>query len=368
MFALDQLPRAIGRRLPFARSAVRLLVVSPALAAICSAFVAANVCVAATFVDPPALPIADEVLLISTRGIGTACDAARMQRELDCRRLAFDSQGQPTWLAHDWRNLQKSENALRQTVIYVHGNRVSAGYDATEGVAVYESLINARAEREPLRYIIWSWPSSQIPGLIKDYQVKAVRTNQVAWQLAWFMDQLPAETPLALMGYSYGARAVSGAMHILGGGSIGKLKLRVREHPNRPAARVALMAAAFDADWMLPGEYHDEAITEIERMVVVTNRHDPAMRFFKLSTRISSTDAMGLEGIPHLDRLGAASKRVQHIDVTADVGRSHVIYDYLADTPKMNRMWQQLLDEHATPLRDEAIPAYAGLEAGTTMR
>src|SRR5690606_34909774 len=160
----------------------------------------------------------------STRGIGISCDAVRMDRDLDCRRLAFDSDGKPVWLAYDWHNLQKDENALRQTVIYVHGNRVSVGYDATEGIAVYESLINARAEREPLRYIIWSWPSSQIPGLIKDYQVKAIRTNQVGWQLAWFIDQLPAETPLALMGYSYGARAVSGAMHILGGGSIGNLK------------------------------------------------------------------------------------------------------------------------------------------------
>jgi hypothetical protein len=330
--------------------------------------VAVDVCTAATLVDPPALPVADEVLLISTRGIGTACDAARMDRELDCRRLTFDGDGKPTWLAFDWHNLQKDENALRQTVIYVHGNRVSAGYDATEGIAVYESLINARTEGEPLRYIIWSWPASQIPGLIKDYQVKAVRTNPVAWQLAWFMDQLPAETPLALMGYSYGARAVSGSMHILGGGSIGKLKLDERAHPDRPAARVALMAAAFDADWVLPGEVHEQAITQIERMVVVTNHHDPAMKFFKLSAKIGSTDALGLKGIPQVNKLGTAAKRVQHIDVTAEVGRSHVIDDYLADTPKMNRMWQQLLDEDATPLRNEAIPAYAGLDADTAVR
>jgi hypothetical protein len=355
MFALDQLPRAIGRRSSLARSAVRLLVASLAL-------VAATECYAASFIEPPAPPVADEVLLISTRAIGTSCESAKLARELDCRRLAFDGDGKPTWVAHDWHNLQKSENALRQTVIYVHGNRVSTGYDATEGIAVYESLINACTEREPIRFIIWSWPSAQIPGLIKDYQVKAVRTNQVAWQLAWFMDQLPAETPLALMGYSYGARAVSGSMHILGDGNIGNLKLENREHPGRPAARVALMAAAFDADWLLPGEDHQKAITQIERMVVVTNHHDPAMKFFRFSTKIGSTDPLGLKGISEIEKLGTASRRIQQIDVTAEVGRSHVIYDYLADTPKMSRMWQQLLDEDATPLRDEAVPAYAGLQ------
>lgn len=361
MFAFDQLPCAIGRRCRLARPAVRLLVASFVLAAATNGL-------ATPLLDPPAPPVADEVLLISTRGIGTACEAERLDRELKCHRLTFDSAGRPTWLAYDWHNLVKSENALRQTVIYVHGNRVATGYDAAEGMAVFESLVGARTDGAPLRFIIWSWPSAQIPGLIKDYQVKAVRTNPVAWQLAWFMDQLPAETPLALMGYSYGARAVSGSMHILGGGSIGKLKLDERAHPDRPAARVALMAAAFDADWVLPGEVHQQAITQIERMVVVTNRHDPAMKYFKFSTRNSNVDALGLIGVPQVSKLGTASKRIQHIDVTAEVGRSHVIYDYLADTPKMNRMWRQLLDEEATPLRDEAIPAYAGLHSGTALR
>lgn len=358
MHALDQLPCAIGRPRTFLWAA-RLLLASLAL-------IAAKDCAAAPLVDPPALPVADEVLLISTRTLGISCDPEATARELECRRLTFDEKGNPCWLEYDWRNLQKPENALRQTVIYVHGNRVSVGADVTEGMAVFQSLVDARTDGAPLRYIIWSWPSAQIPGLIKDYQVKAVRTNPVAWQLAWFVDQLPAETPLAFMGYSYGARAVSGMLHLLGGGNLGSLKLEDRVHPHRPTARVALMAAAFDADWLLPGEVHEQAITQVDRMVVITNRSDPAMRFYKLSTKNSWVDALGLKGMPHSEQLGDAAKRIHHLDVTASVGRSHVIYDYLADTAEMNRMWQQLMDEQATPLRDvqvATIPAYAGLEA-----
>jgi hypothetical protein len=367
MFAPLQLHRAIGRRFVAAFLAAPLPIVwlppFVSLLPIVTSCIGPTVCYGAGIADPPAPPVADEVLLISTRTVGTSCDAAEMSQKLDCRRLAIDIDGQPTWLAFDWHNLQDPARALRQTVIYVHGNRVSSGYDATEGMAVFSSIVSARVEREPIRYIIWSWPSSQIPGLIKDYQVKAVRTNPVAWQLAWFIDQLPAETPLALMGYSYGARAVSGTMHILGGGSVGSLKLSERLHPDRPPVRVALMAAAFDADWMLPGQMHQRAITQIDRMVVVTNRQDPAMKFFKLSTKISSTDALGLKGMPQVSKLGTAAKRVQHIDVTHEVGRSHVIYDYLADTPKMNQMWQQLLDDYAEPIGETPIPAYAHLKA-----
>jgi hypothetical protein len=325
-------------------------------------------CFGATLAEPPAPPTADEILLISTRGIGTTCDADRIARELDCRRLTIDADGHPTWVAYDWHNLQNPANAQRQTVIYVHGNRVSVGNDATEGMAVYDSLISSRREREPLRYIIWSWPSAQIPGLIKDYQIKAVRTNPVAWQLAWFIDQLPVETPLALMGYSYGARTVSGTMHLLGGGQLGGLKITERQHSNRPPLRVALMAAAFDADWLLPGEVHQRAITQIDRMVVITNRQDPAMRFFKLSTKNSRVDALGLAGIPHSAKLGTANKRIQYIDVTAGVGHSHVIYDYLADRPQMNSLWRQLLDENTSPVQNMAIPAYAHLRTENARR
>jgi hypothetical protein len=195
-----------------------------------------------------------------------------------------------------------------------------------------------------------------------------VRTNPVAWQLAWFLDQLPAETPIAMMGYSYGARTVSGTMHLLGGGKLGNLSLENRQHADRPPVRIALVAAAFDADWVLPGEVHQRTITQVERMVVVTNRQDPAMRFFKLSTKNSRVDALGLAGIPNATKLGAAVKRIQYIDVTAEVGRSHVIYDYLADQPKMTRMWRQLLDDEATPLPDLASPAYAHLRPESVRR
>jgi hypothetical protein len=366
MFAPSQLHRAIGRRsiAPTVGAVAKFGVAT--LVAAWFAVVSAT-SLGASLADAPAPPIADEILLISTRELGTSCDPELVPRDLVCRRLMIDADGHPTWVAHDWHNLQRPDN-IRETVIYVHGNRVSVGVDETEGMAVYQSLITARAHHGPLRYIIWSWPSAQIPGLIKDYQVKAVRTNPVAWQLAWFLDKLPAETPLALMGYSYGARTVSGSMHLLAGGSLGTLKLTERQIPERPPIRVALMAAAFDADWVLPGEMHQQTIQQVDRMVVITNRHDPAMRFFKLSTKNSRADALGLAGVPHVEKLGSAAKRIQCIDVSAEVGRSHIIYDYLADVPKMNRMWQQVLDGNAEPAQDMAVPAYAHLRPQNVRR
>lgn len=309
---------------------------------------------------PPPEPVADQILLISTRTAGTSCNPLVLERELVCRRLAINSAGQPTWRSYDWHNLFKPQARQTQTVIYVHGNRVALGADAYEGLAVYDSLLTTKPPHEPVRFIIWSWPSSQIPGPIKDYQVKASRTNAVAWQLAWFLDQTPCDTPLALIGYSYGARVISGTLHLLAGGRLDRLALPRLVHPERPPARVALMAAAFDADWLLPGEIHDRALSKMDDLVVVTNHLDPAMRFFHFSTRHSRADALGLAGIPHAEKLGPALRRVHYVDVTNQVGRSHVIFDYLAARPKMERLWQELLNLPTTE-QVGVLPAYAHL-------
>ena len=117
------------------------------------------------------------------------------------------------------------------------------------------------------------------------------------------------------------------------------------------------MAAAFDADWMLPGEVHQQAITQIERMVVVTNHHDPAMKFFKLSAKIGSTDALGLKGIPQVNKLGTAAKRVQHIDVTRGpldkmFGTASLVV-HTAGTHNSIVILPGLAPEKASDIRDE---------------
>src|SRR5690606_32297914 len=146
------------------------------------------------------------------------------------------------------------------TVVYIHGNRVENGEDKPHGLWFHRSLAARTPSDGPMRFVIWSWPSSQIRGVVNDYQVKAARTKQVGWQLAWAVDRLPPETPLALVGYSYGARVVTGTLHLLAGGSLGELSLPERAHWSRPPIRAALIAAAVDAQWIRPGGYHGRAL------------------------------------------------------------------------------------------------------------
>lgn len=302
------------------------------------------------FDAPPPTAAADEVWLISTRAIGTSCDTRAMAGGLSCQCLIPQSQGRAEWKPVDWRLLLASPGD-RPTVVYVHGNRVGSGEDQFDGMGVYRSLRANRRHQGPIRFIIWSWPSDRIPRPIKDYLVKAQRTNPAAWQLAWLLDKLPIDNEISLVGYSYGTRVVSGAAQLLAGGQLGALALPERMHPHRPPVQAALIAAAFDADWVQPGQFYGESLTQFRRLILATNQHDPAMRFYHLSNGRGRMHALGKAGIHQPEALGRATRRIRLVDFSSEVGRSHALYDYLNANDKMRVVWNQLLTMPESPTR-----------------
>lgn len=299
----------------------------------------------ALFAPPEQAKPTREILLVNSRPLGTACQAKLMREKLVCQRLEINEAGNSTWESVPWQHAADS-TADTPTVIYVHGNRIEPGEDVFRGMKVYRSLVKAKSARQPLRFIIWSWPSTPIKGPIKDVHVKAARTRPAGWQLAWFLDQMPADANVSILGYSFGARVVSGSLHLLGGGHLGNLRLAERAHPERQPIRVGLIAPAYDADWLQPGHYHGRAVSQMERLLLVTNQRDPAMRLYHFSVERGRIHALGKEGIAEPYRMGAANRRISRIDVSDTVGRSHALGDYLAASGKMRTLWHKL---HPTP-------------------
>jgi hypothetical protein len=301
---------------------------------------------------------ADQVYLISTRSIGTQCDAGLMASGLQCE--AHDGLGGASgWRSLSWDELSAELAAPTPTIIYIHGNRVDCGYSKSHGLAMYRSLAARKQGDGPIRFVIWSWPSSQIRGQVRDYQVKAARTKQVGWQLAWAIDQLPTETPVAVIGYSYGARVATGALHLLAGGRLGSLELAERLHPQRPPVRAAFVAAALDANWIRPGGYHGRALEQVDELLLVNNHLDPAMRFYHLAME-SGARPLGYGGPRGLGQFAA---RVRSVDVTGAVGRHHAIEEYLASSSRVTRVLEQVAQ---FPARlQEETPADAETELAT---
>ena len=142
----------------------------------------------------------DEIELVNTRQIfGPCCEPEAILKGVRIENFAVcDEMGRRKWQPSDLSSVLTFDPTV-PTVIFVHGNQITPWDAKCEGLAVYRHLVLHACDTPRVRFIIFSWPSSRISGsLMNDVRVKAARTGPAGCQLAWLIDQLPAETPLGL--------------------------------------------------------------------------------------------------------------------------------------------------------------------------
>ncbi len=315
-----------------------------------------------------------EVYLMSTRTLRGDCEPESISQGLACERFVPQPDLQPPdqlrpageWVCSTWEEAVARPEDGRPVIVFVHGNRVSPGEDRRTGLMVHRVLEHKLGDLGPYRYVVWSWPSTRISGLLNDCQVKARKTKPAAWRLAWLLDKVPEDTPVALVGYSFGARVSTGALHLLAGGSLDGLQLPDRCCPNRRVSQVTLLAAALDADWLGPEGYHGRALSRVDHVLLLTNCRDPAMRFYHLSTEGRRVPALGWQGVIGPKPLPGAGPRIERHDVTEVVGRSHSLAAYLSASLPHPAVWQELetivsspAEPHPTTMADTGVQAVA---------
>lgn len=280
----------------------------------------------------------DEIYVISTRAIGCNCDPAVLLSALRCERYVPGESGCcAKWQHADLMKVLTAHDSATVTVFYVHGNQIAAGQAKCRGLTNYRRLVQCGSCDQPIRFIVFSWPSTTIKGPLKDARVKAARTRPAGCQLAWIVDQMPGDLPIGMIGYSYGSRIITGALHVLGGGRLSGLGLSERANPDRRPIRVVLTASALHAHWLGPGQYHGRAMTQVDEMLLINNRDDRAMRFYHLSTTNGSPQALGLCGPTCI---GQERHKIRSIDVSRCVGPNHVELKYLSVPGTACRFWE----------------------------
>lgn len=273
----------------------------------------------------------DSVALISSRPIGCSTSPERLAAGLHAEELCMvDDHGAREWQSAPWQTVLAAGDPATPTVVYCHGNRIAWSETKRRGLYAYQHLVRSADDR-PIRFVIWSWRADQIPGQLRDYRTKAARTGPVGKQFAWVLNQLPADRPLGIMAYSYGARVASGALEEIGSGRLAGPLRRVRAF---------YMAAAFDSHWLGRGQCHGAAMEATEKLLLTTNRKDPAMRFYRLLAKNASPQAMGYAGPTCLDR--ERSPRVRLVNVTSLVSKSHDLCDYVKSPGLMSKAWRML--------------------------
>jgi hypothetical protein len=173
-----------------------------------------------------------------------------------------------------------------------------------------------------MRFVIWSWPSDQIHGPLRDVRRKADRADDESNFFGWFLSQLTPTADVSLIGYSYGARIITGGLHLAAGGSLQGMRLPSQPDAGRVRTSVALLAAALDHDWLCPGHLHGAALDHVDQLVVLYNSCDPALRCYDRVDRCTRADALGYVGLCCACG-GATLQRVEQLNVAPYIGRTH---------------------------------------------
>lgn len=237
----------------------------------------------------------------------------------------------------------------RYTTFWVHGNRIDANQAASDGLTFYFELAGRTETTPPIRHVIWTWPSTQIKGPIRDVRSKAARSDVEAAYLGMFMGGMNPGVQLRVIGYSYGGRIVTGAMHMLGNGTWMGLTLPEGKRPN---ARVALWVPGEHCHWLLPGHAHGNAIPAADAWLSLYNRCDEVLWRYPKLDPCDESQALGFAGLCNAASLPADySERWNEWSVNHLIGAEHNMRLYWGSHEVISRTRSHLF----APLEKQAL-------------
>lgn len=275
----------------------------------------------------------DEVWVVSSRGLsGGRCD---QRAEL----LHYWRYGDEGWQPATLDDLAQPHTPDATTSIFVPGNGYTHGEVVRLGWSAYAHFVQQAVDERPIRFVIWSWPSDKIEGpAVEDLRIKAARADLAAYYLAWVVDRLDPEMPLSLIGTSYGARIVTGGLHLLGGGKLPPNSPLQRSNDARRPIRLVLITAAIDADWLVPGHRHGAALGQVEQVLLINNSTDRVLRRYHFLYGLrSDARALGCQGCAP-GWYGRDAGKVLQTDVARLMGSQHGCGPYFATPQLVARM------------------------------
>ncbi len=258
-----------------------------------------------------------DVWIISTRRLpGGACaDGAQP----DYWRLAVGEQ----WAAADEAAFLAADRARIPTVFFIHGNRWDADRATAEGMAFCEQL-KCLAPGVRFRLVIWSWPADRISRRNRpDVIAKDVRSQDEAVYLARLLDRVDPDVPISLVGYSYGAQSIVGALRLLAGECYAGFVLERRGPARRAPLAAVLVAGAMESCALASADPTRSPLSQVDRLLVTCNSRDSNLKFFPLLYGRRGPQAIGVVGPSCLDPGDPHWQKVEVVDVTSAVGRRH---------------------------------------------
>lgn len=211
-------------------------------------------------------------------------------------------------------------------LIYIHGNQT----DTQEAIWHGLQTLRCLPAMPQARLVVFDWPAQRISPLLRvEFGTKAVYADYQGFYLAQLLSQMSGETPILLVGHSFGSRTALSALHLMSGGSYAgrTLDLESTAKPVELDLTVVLVAAATNYTDFVPNGVFSQAPKMAKQIRVVKNQLDPALKFYPMmGARAPLPEAMGKVG-PTI--YGMAPEEQSKVRVLPVLLQSHSYLQYL---------------------------------------
>lgn len=238
----------------------------------------------------------------------------------------------------DWLAFLAGAAAGRPVVVILHGNRYNSRDAVDEAFSVADSLDRFGALPPGAMVVSFHWPSQRVfRREVRDLNEKSRRAMIAGYHLARWLSAFPAGSRICLIGHSHGGKAITVALHLLGGGQVSSMSgdpdVGLPWPPPPLHLRAVLIACASDHDWLDPGERLDEALPVCEALLNLYNRADYALWLYPLGRGSDGGKALGRVGLKRRDlrRLGPLACRVEQHNIRSILRRSHDFAEAFTD-------------------------------------
>jgi esterase/lipase superfamily enzyme len=280
----------------------------------------------------------DDVWVVSTRRLpdisrlpaNVTFGVERLVRDGSCSR----------WMPSDLPSLLDEPN--RPLVVFIHGNRYESADAKSQGLLVARRLAACHPNAAAARTVIFSWPSSREGHLLRDSRAKYERSMTEGHYLAWLLGQLEPDRPLAIVAYSYGGLIALEALdNLVTAEQSGRSNLQ--PWLNRSARlHLVLVASAVQQDALAPCGGYRKVLRCVDRLTLLNNTRDQALRFFEFIDPDLGTEALGHEHMP--SRWIPQGIEFVQVDAAPIVGKSHRFPPYVESPSLRQRMATGALD------------------------
>lgn len=275
--------------------------------------------------DAPCPPT--ELWVANTRS-GGCQDPPRLSR-------CTESDGWRKATLQEWKALP----ADVPTCVWIPGNNNTDADAKQQGRILLRRLSRYAPPARGVRVLVWSWPSARTDaGPLEDLRIKAARSDSEGSRFARFLETWEPQGRVSFVGYSFGARIITGALDELADAQPLDVGSGSRQETWRSAI---LMAPAMNNCWLLPGYRHGEAVTQVDELLILKNPIDRALKWYPIVAygRVHrGPQALGYTGLPGISRLGDDAEKISHFNVSGIVGRQHDALVYLTSSRIVERM------------------------------